>query len=80
MMPVLVKDDYIRSETKAKARHGWLGAAWESLARLTKKPEKEFLAFWGFDRFEFPNLSPRDHILNPLTPRAFCQKCIFWTF
>ena len=47
MMPVLVKDDYIRSETKAKVNHGWLGAARESLARLTKKPEKGIPGIFG---------------------------------
>ena len=31
MMPILVKGDDVRSGTKAKARHGWLLAAWESM-------------------------------------------------
>ena len=30
-MPILVKGDDARSETKAKARHGWLKAAWKSI-------------------------------------------------
>ena len=47
MMPVLVKDDYIRSGRKAKVNHGWLGVARESLARLTKKPEKGIPGIFG---------------------------------
>jgi len=31
MMPILVKGDDVRSGTKAKARHGWLQAAQESM-------------------------------------------------
>ena len=32
MMPISVKGDEVRRETKAKARHGWLRPARESMS------------------------------------------------
>ena len=36
MMPILVKSDDVRSGRKAKAPHGWLRAAQESMGFVTK--------------------------------------------
>ena len=47
----------------------------------------EFLAFLGLFGIGFANLSQKDpslgklgHVINPLTPGAFCEKGVSWTF
>jgi len=51
-MPILVKTDDVRSGRKAKARHGRLRAAQESIDRPSA-PRFEFLFIEYFILFEF---------------------------
>ena len=69
--------------TAGYSRHG---SQW-----VNKKAENpnfvEFLAFLGLFRIGFAYLSQKDpsfgklgHVINPMTPRAFCKKGISWAF
>ena len=86
-MPILVKSDDVRSGGKAKARHSQLGPAWESVGYQKSQKSKfcRIMAFLGLFGIGFANLSQKDpsfeklsHMINPLTPGAFCEKAVSW--
>ena len=64
----------------------WHGSQWVN--KKAKNPNfAEFLVFLGLFGIGFANLSQKDpsfgklgHVINPLTPEAFCEKGISWTF
>ena len=72
-----------RLVTAGQGRHG---SQWVNKKAINPN-FAEFLAFLGLFLIDFADLSRKDpafgklgHVINPLIPGAFRQKCFFWTF
>ena len=51
-----------------------------SIRPNSNPPNASFILFVFSLQLAFHDLYSVFHFVNPLTPEAFCPKCIFWTF